>query len=142
VRILSVRNHFQTDHSSTETRHIAGFSVTCDYDWWTCEFKIPAKKGLFEKIEGYNAESDYELIIEDIGKHIRISIHVHLDYGALAPNDPFAALADACYRVKENILKGDLSDLAVLEAYAWGDDKDYYALKSTSGIEKILNRVC
>ena len=41
MNIISVRRGFEADHSSTHSEYIHGFTVTCDYDWWTCEFSIP-----------------------------------------------------------------------------------------------------
>jgi hypothetical protein len=141
MKLLSLKNGFETDHSSTETKCILGYTVTCDYDWWTCEFKMPYNKQLYDKIKKYNASGDYELYIEKEGKVLRISIHVHLDYGAIERNDPFVEFANYCNKIRENILKGDYSDLKLLNAYV-EDEKIFAKLKSSSGIKKILEMNC
>lgn len=141
MKIISVKRGFETDHSSTHTEYIRGFTVTCDYDWWTCEFDLPYKKSLFEKIKKYEAFGDYQLAIEKSGNVISIDLCVHLDYETIGPSNPYIAFANACARIRENILGGDFSDLELLQAYV--EDKDrFYKLESTSGVENIIDKVC
>jgi len=139
MRILSIKRGFETDHSSTHTEYIMGFEVTCDYDWWTCEFELPDKRGLFEKIKEYEAFGDYELAIEKKESSIIIAICVHIDYSRIAPKDPYIAFANACNEIKKNILNGDFSDLELLKAYVV-DEKKFHRLESASGIKKILEK--
>jgi len=139
--ILSIKRGFETDHSSTHTEYIMGFEVTCDYDWWTCEFRLPYEKALFERIKKYEASGDYELAIEKKQDSILISIHVHLDYEAVHPDDPYIAFANACSEIKENILNGDFSDLELLQAYVEDKDK-FHKSDSSSGIKCILDKIC
>jgi hypothetical protein len=141
MKILSTKRGFETDHSSTHTKYIMGFTVTCDYDWWTCEFEVPYDKSLYKKIKKYEAFGDYQLSIERNQDVIIITVHVHLDYGAIAPNDPYIEFANVCASIKENILTGDFSDLELLKAYVEGDDR-YYELESTSDIKSIIEKAC
>lgn len=141
MRVISVKRGFETDHSSTHTEYIQGFTVTCDYDWWTCEFNLPYKKSLFEKIKKYEAFGDYQLAIEKKSNTIRITVHVHLDYGSIGPGNLYIAFANACAEIRENILDRDFSDLELLQAYVEDEDK-FYELGSSSGIKGILDKVC
>lgn len=61
MKIFSMKRDFETDHSSTHTKYIMGFTVTCDYEWRTCEFELPYIKILFEKIKKYKKYGDYQL---------------------------------------------------------------------------------
>ena len=142
MRTLSVKRGFETDHSSTQTKYIIGFTVTCDYDWWTCEFEMPYKKMLYDKIKKYETYGDYELGIEMKGKVILIAVTVHLDYSAILPDDdPFIAFANACAEIKENILEGDFTDLDLLQAYV-EDEARFKKLESTSGIKHTIEKNC
>ena len=141
MRIISIKRDFETDHSSTHTKYIMGFNVTCDYDWWTCEFELPYKKSLFDKIKKYNASGDYELWIEKEGRAIKISIHVHLDYGSILPGDPYIKFANVCAEIRENILHEDFSDLELLQAYVEDEDR-FYRLESSSNVKDIIDKVC
>lgn len=146
MKILSIRRGFDSEHSSTTTEYIGDFKVTCDYDWWYCEFSVPYTRELYGKIKQYEAESDYSLSFTKTGKKIEISIDVHLEYGNIASNNPFIAYANYCMKVKKNILSGNFSDLEVLKAYVELEDKDYVTFikthSSKSGIENILQKNC
>ena len=141
MKILSIKRGFETDHSSTHTKYIMGFTVTCDYDWWTCEFEVPYNKSLYTKIKRYEAFGDYQLAIEKEGDVILISVHVHLDYGTIGPNDPYIEFANVCESIRENILNGDFSDLELLKAYV-EDEYRFYELESTSDIKSIIEKAC
>lgn len=141
MKVISVKRGFGTDHSSTHTEYIRGFTVTCDYDWWTCKFNLPYKKSLFEKIKKYEAFGDYQLAIEKSGNVISIDLCVHLDYGSIGSKSPFIAFANACARIRENILNGDFSDLELLQAYV-EDEHRFYELESSSNIEDIIGKAC
>lgn len=121
------------------TENIMGFKVTSDHDWWTCEFELPDQDDLYNKIKNFKALVDYELFIEKKEESILIEVCVHLDYGEIAPKDPYIALANACYEIKNNILKGDYGDLELLQAYV--DDKHKFErLESPSGIKDIIEK--
>ncbi|MBM4466016.1 MAG: hypothetical protein FJ014_10775 [Chloroflexi bacterium] len=142
MNIISVRRGFEGDHSSTHSEYIHGFTVTQDYDWWTCKFSIPYDEELFKKIAPYNASGDYSLWIKQRGDEIDIAISVHLDYGAVHPDDPYIRFADYCMTIKDNILAGDFSDLELLKVYVEGSKAEFRAMDSSSGIEDILDKVC
>lgn len=141
MKILSVKKGFETDHSSTITKYIMVFTVTCDYDWWTCEFEVPYNKSLYSKIKKYEAFGDYQLAIEKKRNVIEISVHVHLDYGAMATNDPYIEFANVCESIRENILDGDFSDLELPQAYVEGEYR-FYELESISDIKSIIEKAC
>ncbi|MHA1378196.1 MAG: hypothetical protein ACTSRG_07420 [Candidatus Helarchaeota archaeon] len=138
---MSKKRGFETDHSSTHTDYIMGFTVTCDYDWWTCEFELPYNKSLFKKIKKYEASGDYELVIKKKQDEILIAILVHLDYGAIEPNNPYIAFANMCAKIRKNIIDGDFSDLELLKAYV-EDEAKFHELDSTSGIKYIIESNC
>jgi hypothetical protein len=142
MNIISVRRGFEADHSSTHSEYIHGFTVTEDYDWWTCEFSIPYDEELFEKIAPYNASGDYSLWIKQRGNEIDFAITVHLDYGMIHPDNPYIRFADYCMTIRDNILAGDFSDLELLQVYVEGSKAEFRAMDSSSGIEDILDKVC
>ncbi len=142
MNIMSVRRGFEADHSSTHSEYIHGFTVTCDYDWWTCEFSIPYDEKLFKKIAPYSTSGDYELFIERQKDEIEIAINVHLNYGAVDPDNPYICLADYCMDIKDNILDGDFSDLELLKVYVEGSKAEFRTMDSSSGIESILDKAC
>lgn len=146
MKILSIRRGFDTEHSSTTTEYIGDFKVTCDYDWWYCEFSLIYTKKLYEEIKKYEAESDYSLSITKENNRIEIFIDVHLEYGSIGTKNPFIAYANYCMKIKKNILSGDYSDLEVLRAYVGLEEKDYGEFikthHSSSGIEDILEKNC
>jgi hypothetical protein len=103
---------------------------------------IPYDEELFKKIAPYNASGDYELFIERQKDEIQIAITVHLDYGAIHPDNPYIRLADYCMTIKDNILASDFSDLELLKVYVEGSKAEFRAMDSSSGIESILDKVC
>lgn len=120
------------------TENIMGFKVTSDHDWWTCKFDLPDKYDLY-RIKKFKASENYEVFIEKTQDTIQIEICVHLEYGSIAPKDPYIALVNACYKIKENILKGDFSDLELLKAYV--ENKwEFERLDSSSGIKAIIEK--
>lgn len=121
------------------TENIMGFKVTSDHDWWTCEFELPDRDNLYDKIKKFGASMDYELFIEKNRDSVLIEICVHLDYSEIAPKDPYIALANACYEIKKNLLKGDFTDLELLKAYV-GDKREFERLESSSGIKDIIEK--
>ncbi len=141
MKIFSMKRSFETDHSSTQTKYIMGFTVTCDYEWWTCEFDLPYNKSLFEKIKKYKAYGDYQLEIEKKKNEILIAVTVHLDYDAIESNDPYVEFANVCAEIKDNILNGDYSDLELLKAYVEDEDR-FHELSSSSSIKYIIEKNC
>jgi len=141
MRILSIRRGLEADHSSTHTEHIHGVTITESYDSWTCEFTLPYTAKLFQKLAEYEASGDCSLDFAHQGNQIVVSFTALLDYGAIAGDDAYIALANYCLDVKDDILAGDFSDLELLKAYVEGSKAEFAAMHSSSGIEHILERI-
>jgi len=73
---------------------------------------------------------------------IEIAISVHLDYGAVLPDNPYIRFADYCMTIKDNIQAEDFSDLELLQVYVEGSKAEFRTIGSSSGIEAILDKAC
>lgn len=130
MKIISLRQGYECDHSTRDYGYISGVKVYYDYGYFDMKFTIPYNTELFKLLKKYKDIN--------IGKQFnQIMINLYLYCEDL--NEEERDYVKLALDIKKAIINKNLEVIKIINAYH-GDD-DFLKIKAESILGKKLQRV-
>lgn len=151
VRNNTISFQFQGEHyipSEIEEGLLTDYNIPVmiyeDYDWWNIYLTFDFEENFLKMLNAYKIVSDeHTVYAEKMHDKIVLIIVITVDYDSLYSinrSDPFLALYRVFSKIRNNIIKGDLSELELIKMYCENVDK-FYSQRPETITGKILLRI-